>query len=590
VESLRVDICYRPLRIGWAIEAGDINAFRFAAKRSFALWGGRFSPIIVVDHKDSARDLVGLFRVDVIIPVGDSAIVKDFPKRFPHLIKPFFEDDVIVSYGDEFGARSHALDIHNLLVHVQREPEWEAIKRKGVRLYSWKLDDPLADVLLMQLGDYPSPDEIDVNYRRLLREASGATEVKIEPDAALSANLVDHPNISFVSRYGIERHHSVQVGWDTPGFYSGDARNLDDLVCCWNLRASDIPVLFVDPTHIQRYSELIEVRDKAMRQRVSRPRSELDHQAIWIRQEPFEHKSEEYFAEVLKPFGDKKFSIYRASSELSGVFPPTMTFGETSTLGVISNDLETPRVSFPLADKPFCDDSWFHTQQLVASLAFAGGLYGDEQHLLVPPFVPELNEFYGRAQFFQFEKARSEFERIGLIVDAAETSAFIDALPVTDLFQKIFDFAGFSSSISEGGLIARQLIMQLGGVGGARVFKIPGVRRLLKTHGPRAPFTKKSALVLIGARDPDNPGAVFSDYERLYIEPRDRGTKLNAEAVFTYLVDKGLFRIGALLKCPHCRLDSWTALDILKQHLTCELCGQDSCAGQPGIHNDLARP
>ena len=41
MESVRVDICYRPLRIGWAIRAGDMDAFRAAARLSFALWGGR---------------------------------------------------------------------------------------------------------------------------------------------------------------------------------------------------------------------------------------------------------------------------------------------------------------------------------------------------------------------------------------------------------------------------------------------------------------------------------------------------------------------------------------------------------------------
>ncbi len=43
--------------------------------------------------------------------------------------------------------------------------------------------------------------------------------------------------------------------------------------------------------------------------------------------------------------------------------------------------------------------------------------------------------------------------------------------------------------------------------------------------------------------------------------------------VFRYLVDKGLFRIGADLVCPSCRLTNWYALDQLRQHNTCDLCG-----------------
>jgi len=33
--------------------------------------------------------------------------------------------------------------------------------------------------------------------------------------------------------------------------------------------------------------------------------------------------------------------------------------------------------------------------------------------------------------------------------------------------------------------------------------------------------------------------------------------------------------MGAELACPYCRLSSWTALDVLKQRLVCEMCGRE---------------
>ncbi len=97
------------------------------------------------------------------------------------------------------------------------------------------------------------------------------------------------------------------------------------------------------------------------------------------------------------------------------------------------------------------------------------------------------------------------------------------------------------------------------------MFKIPGVRRLFKTYGPRDAFTKKAALELIGKKDPNNPQASFADHRRLFIEPRDFGTDLTPQMVFGYLVEKGLFRIGAELTCPTCNLSNWIALDALQQ-------------------------
>jgi hypothetical protein len=579
LETVRVDICYRPLRIGWAIRAGDMDAFRAAARVSFALWGGRFNPIIVVDQEKQAEELIDVFRVDLILPFGDAEQVKKFPKKFPHLITPFFPDNVFVGDGDG-GAFSQVLDIYNSLVHLENKPEWKAVKVQGLSLYTWAADDPLADVFMMQFGEYPSADEINIDYRSFLKHTSDAKEVVIDATAKLPADLFEHPSISFISRYGIERHYSVREGWDTPGFFSGDASNFDDLVCCWNLRAANIPLLFVDVKHLERYGETVAGWAKAMRDMVSHRRHEFERRlAVWVREEGLDRQDmAKAMSDVTKPFEKEVSSISPVGDGAwngLNIRPPMMYFGEASTLGVISVESGKPRISFSLDDKPFSDDVWFHTQSLVASLSFISDLYADEEHILVPPFIPELNEFYARTMHFKYDKLRSESDRIGLVIDACDKTAFIHALPVADLVQRIFDLGGFSASLSAAGLIARQLIVQLGGVDGARAFKIPGVRRLLKTHGPRAAFTKKSAVELIGSRDPENPTASFKDYTGLYIEPRAHNTKLEPTAVFAYLVQKGLFRMGAELNCPHCRMSSWTALDVLKQQLVCEMCGRE---------------
>ena len=133
---------------------------------------------------------------------------------------------------------------------------------------------------------------------------------------------------------------------------------------------------------------------------------------------------------------------------------------------------------------------------------------------------------------FQYDKFRIESERIGLVIDAADADTFLYALPVAELVEKIFDLANFNTKLSSAGLITRQLIGQLDGLQGARLFKIPGVRRLLKTHGLRAAFTKQSALQLIAGKDPDNPDANFKDYQDLFIEPRPIGSKLLPESIF----------------------------------------------------------
>jgi hypothetical protein len=578
MDTVRVNICYRPLRICWAIAAGDHAAFRQAVKLTYTMWGGRFNPIAVVDDAEQAKRIVEVFRADLVIPIGDSEAVKSFPKRFPHLINPFFQKGLFLATE---GRQSHAqyLDIHNAFNAVHETPEWKGATKKGFRLYEWDDDDPLADMLLVQLGRYPDSSETFVDYQQLMTRTTDAQTVWIDKDKPVPTEAIHQPSISYLSRVGMQRHYGIQSNWDYPGFYLGDAGELEDLVWFWNLRALDMPMVFIDQDHLPRYEEVIPEWLKVTKDRLAH--RQLEHHrkvAIWSKRSFFGAAPDAHVATLRGIFKtETPFTICGTDSTLwngLNLQAPMMILGETAQLGVLVTEGEKPKLSFALGEKPYCSEPWFRPQHLVASLSFIGGLYGDDLHTLDPPFVPELNEFYARTIHFIYNKLRVEPDRIGLVIDAADTDAFVYALPVAALFERLFRLAGFTASPSAGGLITRQLMSQMGGLRGAVVFKIPGVRRLLKTFGPTDPFTGNDAINKIGSKDQDNPDANFADFEQLYIEPRQMGTKLQARDVFTYLVEKGLFRMGSQLTCPHCRMGSWIALDLLKQHVTCDLCGR----------------
>jgi hypothetical protein len=569
MNTLRVNICYRPLRIGWLIRGDDLDAFQKVVLISHALWGGRFNPFIVIDREEEARRLIDLYRVDLLMPSNAGEDLTEFSKRFPHLIKPFYGDHLFLSSGKE-RKRAQVLDVQNSLVYLRGKPEWDATRERGVRIYSWDASDPLAHVFSIQLGAYPDPTQTGVDYRGFLANMAEATDHTLEADRPISAKLVSFPTISNISRLGTKEHYSVDNPWNHAGFFAGSAACFDDLVTHWNLRAANIALWFIDRDHLSRYSEIVPAFDKMVREMPGGRRSWNRDTAVWSRRP-------DDLEQVCKAFGDIRLSrchVFDALWNGKNLRAPMMYFGETSVLGVMAHEDGKPRVSFAFSDKPFSADNHFAMQKLVASLELSGGLHEDEQHTLDPPYVPELNEFYSRSMHFDYKKLRVEPGRIGLVMGATDHDSFLHALPVADLMERIFDIGGFSSSLSSGGLITRQVISRLGGVDGARPLKIPGVRRLLKTYGPAAAFTKSAALQLIGSKDPENPSQ-FSDYHDLFIEPRPTETKLTPKDVFTYLVDKGLFRIGTQLTCPNCRMTSWTALDVLKQKVVCELCGSE---------------
>jgi len=575
MDTVRVNIAYRPLRICWAIKQGDFAAFRTAVRTNHALWGGRFNPIVVVDRASEAKALVEAFRADFVRPLGSSDEVKAFASSFKHLISPLFPDSIFM--GEGAGARAHVLDVQNAMVFGRDTPEWKQIKERKPRLYRWAMEDPLADVFLMQFGAYPDKEAIHIDYESMFKAALDASEVAIDDSAELPTDLLDYPSIAYLSRHGLRRHHSVQSYWNYPGFYLGDASNLDDLVAFWNLRAADLGLLFVDRGQTERYAQQIPAWKRYTTESLMRDGDQAGGRqyAIWWRRERFDDAGD--LAALRAPFGEEPCTTCGVDEHLwngLNLRPPMMHFVEVASLGVLVTDGNKPKLSFGLNDRPYAGESWFHTQHLVASVSFLGGLYGRDDLTLDPPYVPELNEFYARNMHFQYDRLRIESERIGLIVHATDSDSFVYALPTAELLKRVFALAGFTASVSSGGLIARQLIAQLGGVQGGRVFKIPGARRLLKTHGPTSSFSKGAGLQLIGGKDNENPDAKFADHKDLYLEPRERGEPLTPSHVFAYLVGKRLLRIGSDLSCPRCQLRSWFPVDDLRQRVNCQMCGE----------------
>src|SRR5262249_39074907 len=154
-------------------------------------------------------------------------------------------------------------------------------------------------------------------------------------------------------RHGVTRHYSVRAGSDRPGFFIGDAANVDDLVSHWNLRAADIPLWFVEPNHLDRYVSIIPAWEKRIREMVSHRHESERYAAVWSRRENVD--------EARKQLGDLRLVACPVSQHTwngRNVVPPMMHFDQVSTLGVIGRQSGRPNVSFALDNKPFRGETW----------------------------------------------------------------------------------------------------------------------------------------------------------------------------------------------------------------------------------------
>lgn len=392
-----------------------------------------------------------------------------------------------------------------------------------------------------------------------------ATEVPIAKGAVIPALPAAAHGLSFFSRAYLSRHYNGGSHRSLPGFYVGNATDFDDLVNFWNLSATDTRLLFVDPAHDARFAPL---RDGWLEVLAQRPpsRFKLDNAVgLWAKEGT--------------KFDASKFGadrIHHGLDEVNwngmNIRVPCMYFSEGRALASVSADSGgKPRVSFLLPRKPIDEDAEVHEQHFVIGINPGIGLFGNERATLHTPYVPELNEYYGRECHFDWNKARVEPDGLGIIASVDQDHVSLKSLSVNALFTRLFAEFGMVAEPSKPGLVTTRLIEQMGGIQSCRVFQVTGVRTLIEKHEPAKSFTRGLATKTIWGADTPSP---MSKFENLYIEARPHATKLSADMVFSYLLRKQIFRAGLRLECPSCSLEFWVSLDDSRTHTTCEYCGQ----------------
>jgi DNA-directed RNA polymerase subunit RPC12/RpoP len=534
-------------------------------RANFCLWGGQFNPIIPFEDEDLSRHLIALFRVDVLLPGDPSdANAKAFIKKCSHLPNPFYGDGVF--FPDDEGVRGpRLLDVlHPMRRDFEEKFKNVASPKTNVVIRTWESTDVLADVLLATFGEYPAKEESGFDYASFIKNEFPCKVEAIPLGAELPRVSENSIGISSFSRTFLSQHYRIDNHRSQPGFYIGDCSSFEDLVNFWNLRACNIALAFVDPSFGQRFSVR---RESWLEMLAARPRSrfELDDAvAIWTRDR--------------SNFDKSKFGTNCVLNELDPVLwnglnlrAPYMYFSEGRTLASVSSGKgEQPRVTFQLPKKPIEQEKESYEQHFVMGIDPGIGLFGNEKWTLKTPFLPELNEYYGRECFFDWRKARVEPEGLGVIASVTTDHVTINSLNVSALIKRIFAEYGIEAQPSKSGLIATRLIEQMGGIQACRVFQIGGVRSLIEQHKPSQSFTRGQATKTIWGEGTASP---LSKFKNLYIEANQRSGKLDSETVFSFLLRKEVFRAGLKLMCPNCSLEFWTSLDDTRTQCICEYCG-----------------
>jgi uncharacterized Zn-finger protein len=534
---------------------------RSVLQLSHTLWGGRYNPLIPIGDTAVAMRLVEAFRVDALYPASRNQDFNTFAKSFPYLPPPDYFPDVFIE-GSK-GKLPTFLDIYHPVRHLSEEYVKKLPSPKiSATIFEWNATDPLATVFLANFGSYPSPEESGRDYMKFVQTHLSGERVTLSADHPINPDTYKLVTPSKITGYRLLRDRLPRS--DDPGIYVGSAIDFTDIVNFWNLRASDVDLFFYDPAHAHCLRSLKDAYLAALREKLPPEPEWPDVIAIWSKS----HEDELDLSE----FGPG--TVRRSASPIicTNIRPPLMHFGEKSIMGSVSDDDSTPTVSFQLTEKPFFDNAKFHTQHVVASVHPLVDITKSEQWTWQTPYIPPLNEYYGRECHFIWNECRAETDGLGIITEVTRDHLTLRALFRQSLVAKIFEVFGIKAEPSQPGLVSTRLIQQMGGVQGCRVFKIRGVRTLIEKYSPFQSFTRSAAIQTIGQNDPVTGKPNFEAYERLFIE-QSPYQKLKPEDAFTYLVKNGVFRVGLRFNCPNCNLDFWLPLDNVATEVVCEYCG-----------------
>lgn len=546
-------------------KASLINAFRL----SHCLWGGRFNPIIVVDNEPFARHLIELFHVDALFPVGADEKCRSFTKSFKHLPFPTYHEDLFEEFGDK--RESVFLDIyHPVRLFYEEFVKDKSVPTKSTMLYHWSESDPCAGVFEAMLGNYPVPDKSGPDFRQFVSKYTASKEQEIKLDGAFDASVVHAltpsvlTSIDLKPECGAERNGS--------GLFVGEADSFSHLVEFWNLRAGDVDLLFFDPRFRARFGPMIKAIEQAIRSAPPHPQWGVEHLQLWLKTK----LGEEELSRFNAPLGIREVTETTWDDRIwkgLKVNPPTMYFSEKETVAQISEAERGPIATLQLMGKPGFSDHPHGGQHFVATVKPTLHFSPDHRFVFTVPNVPELNEYFGRKHHLHWNEARAEKDGLGVITDLGTDHITLWGMERVALAEKLFQQFGIAAELRKPGLVCEQLIRQMGGLQGCRVFKIAGVRKLIEQFGPTQEFTRSDAMRLIANVDSQGH-ANFGPYEHLYLEPRERGS-LKPENAFTYLLKQGVFRVGLKAKCTSCQIEFWRGLDDVKTLVVCEYCGRE---------------
>jgi len=563
--STTVRVSYRPLRIGFLVPEGAIELAVEAAKINSLLWGGMNNPIIPVGNDpDQVKGLIDTFSIDTIFCLDESIDLDRFYDTYSqirhHQMVGYldFRKEAWQSHGDD----PHCLDILSALNHVwgERTHAWPPEKEGRHAQICWSRDDPEHAVFALLFGAFPREESV---FEQRFKKVLHSSTISLSSHEVIPDEVIDkRPPISFTSyllRYDAYESRSTSL-------YLGRASNFRDLVTFWNLRAAGVPVFFCNIDNMDRWASV----GQACLRRFGRGVGKAEGQQIGLTAycDGLGESKIDVFRQSLN--GGAKLHIHDLGKHKAArtdfcVEPITPFLQEETVLAVVEDRESDYRMSCPLPAPTFLDtnDLRASTQHFVAIFSPTTE-FEYPLHTIKVPFLRDLAEDFGRTLFVSPFESTMQSDGVGRIISRLRQTINIRPVAYSALVNSVLGRSGIHAEPSQPGVLVMAMLQQLGGMHDAWVFKVRGVRKLIKAFRADECFDKQVAKTYICDQ------GTYKKY-KLFVDPN----RTRPDALFDHLLEKGLLRPGLDFKCGNCRLSNWLPLDRIREAWTCEYCGEN---------------
>ncbi len=529
-------IGYRPVHVAFCIKYGDKDAFRKAVYLSHVFWGGIYTPIIAIGGIEEPLDIAARYCVDAFYAISTDADVVKFVNENNKSSWPLLSKELFIGRERIPGL----LDISHSLLDISEQVAREMPKVLPI----WKEDDPLADVFACFFGIIPEAKYEERDYRQPYEQLLTPHLVEISskevfPPLMLQFAITPRGICSYKlnsdRRYNFHSDSAVRQG----GIFHGKCDDFNDLLSYWNLRAANVNAIFFDERH---QNDFICWKDFFAGRTV-----------VWTAQSQSDNQS----------FQDR-FGLNANLRSVSEVKPLAMSFKE-HTVNATSDPNNEHILHLLLPPFPHRTEVVFGRSQHVAVMIDGRLSYFDSSdHTIFTPGLPELSEYVGKkSNSFNWKSCRIHPYGTDYVQSGDNEIFSLKPWKKGEIMKQALQVCGVEAKESKPGLIANRLIKQMNGIQPCRIFKIAGVRELIKEYGAEKSFTKSVALQKIGPN--------LNNYD--FYLPNQSTEKMTVQAVFDHLIEKGILRVGLEFECPYCNLNFWRSLDFIRSEISCDFCG-----------------